>query len=80
MCENNKRPIEKGEDRHPRKMMILHYTNNNIIISHPYYLGVYQDESENSELYQEIIVLGVGTKTKTTAETVVRVTHAITNI
>ena len=43
-------------------MIILHGINNNIIIYHPYYLCGYQDESENWEIYQDIVVLGVRTK------------------
>ena len=31
--------------------MIIHYTNKNILISHPSYSGIYQDETENWELY-----------------------------
>ena len=34
----------KVEDRHTGKMMLLHGMNDNIIISHLYYSGVYQDK------------------------------------
>ena len=44
--------------------MHLNYINNNILISHPFYWGVYQYESKNWELYQEINNFGVGTKAK----------------
>ena len=38
--------------------------NDNRIISHPSYSGVYRDESEKLELYQEIMFFGVETKQK----------------
>ena len=44
--------------------MILNYLNNNILIYHPSYSVMYQDESENWELYQDINSFGVGTKAK----------------
>ena len=49
MClyENKKRTSKKGEKRRPGEMILLCDINKNIPIYHPYYLGVYQDESEN---------------------------------
>ena len=46
----NKSTISKGQDRRTGEIMLLHEINNNIPISRPYSLGVYQDESENLEL------------------------------
>ena len=37
----------KFEDKLPGKIMLLHGINDNMLISHPSYLGVYQDESKN---------------------------------
>ena len=40
--------------------MLLHNINNNILISNPYFLGIYQDESEKWDIYQDIdIFLGL---------------------
>ena len=45
--------------------MLLRVINDNILISHPSYPGVYQDEAKNQELYKEIIIyFWVVTKTK----------------
>ena len=77
--QNEKRPIEKVENRCPGAMMLLHKINNNILISHPPYSILYQHEYENWELYQEINIFLVGNKQKK-AETAVHVTHAIINM
>ena len=55
-------------------MMLLCNINNNILIYHPPYSSVYQDGYEKLDIYQNIIVLGVGTK-----KTVVHITHEIIN-
>ena len=39
--------FKKGYNRHPGEMVLLHYINNNILISNPSLLGVYQEEYEN---------------------------------
>ena len=56
------------KDRRPGKIVFLHDMNDNIIISYPYYSGVYQYKSTKGELYQEInSILGWNqTKTKPT--------------
>ena len=59
-------------------MMLLYYINNNTLISHPFYLGVCQDESEKWYLHQENFVGGCNLN-KNTAETAVHVTHSIIN-
>ena len=57
--------------------MLLHYMNDNILISHPSYLGVYQYEAKN-ESFTKISIFGVGTKSpEKTGETSVQVTVAI---
>ena len=60
--------------------MILHYINNNLLISNRSSSGVYKDEYENLELYQEMNISGVVTEIKKTAELAVHVTHATTKI
>ena len=35
-------------------MILLHGINDNITFTHPYYLGVYQDETKKWDLYKEI--------------------------
>ena len=64
----------------PGERIILRGINNNIPIYHLSYLSVYQDESENWELYQEMNIFGGWNQTKKTAETAVSVTHEIINI
>ena len=59
--------------------MIPHGMNNHILISGMYSWCGYQDEYENWELYQEIIIFGVGTKTGKKSKLAVHVTHAIIN-
>ena len=59
--------------------MLLNNINNDILIYHPSYSGVYQDEFENDISTNRYIVLGIGIKTKN-AETVVCVAHARINI
>ena len=44
--------------------MILHDININRVTYHLSYSGIYQFESENWYLYQDISILGVGNKTK----------------
>ena len=41
----NKSPIQKSEGKRPGEMIIICAINNNIIISHLSYSGLYQDES-----------------------------------
>ena len=53
---NNKRPIGKYEDIHPGEMMFLYKIKNNILISGMLFLGGYQVEYENWDLYQEISI------------------------
>ena len=61
--------------------MLLHNINNNILIYHPSYPDLYQDEAKKRELQKEInIYFWVGTKPKKTYNTVVHLTHAIINI
>ena len=61
-------------------MTLLHDINNNILISHPSYSGVYQDRYEKWELHQEINdYFGWNQKQSKTAETVVNVTPSILN-
>ena len=45
--------------------MLLNHINNNIIIPNPYNSGVYQDEYEKWDFYQEIDIFLVETKQKT---------------
>ena len=54
--------------------------NNNILISFPSSLGVYQYETKNGDISQEINILGGWNQNQETAELVVHVTHAIINI
>ena len=58
-------------------MVLLHDINDHILIPHPYYSGVYQDEAKKQELYKEINIFGVGTKQNKTDKTVVHVTLSI---
>ena len=59
--------------------MIVHDIDNNRLILHPSYLGLYQDEYEIQELYQDInSFLGLEPKQQN-AESMVHVTHAIIN-
>ena len=44
-------------------MMLLHDINNNILISHPSYYAAYQDKYEKYDLYQELNMFWVVTKT-----------------
>ena len=57
--------------------MMLHNINNNILISYPYFLGVYQDKYEKLELYQEIQIFLGWNQNKTPEETVVHVSNSI---
>ena len=60
--------------------MLIYCIDNNIIISHPFYSGLFQDESKNWYLYQDIsIFVGLEPKIKTT-KTAVQVIHAIINM
>ena len=52
-------------------MILLHGINDNILIPHLYYLGVYQDEEKNERLKKDKYVLGVGTKPLKTDKIVV---------
>ena len=49
----------------PGEMVFIHEINNNILISHPFFLGEYQEKYENWELYQEINFGGWEPKLKT---------------
>ena len=40
-------------------MIVLHGTNDNILIPNMSYLGVYQDEEEKWDLYKVIILFGL---------------------
>ena len=60
-------------------MTLLHDIKNNTIIYYISYSDVYQYESENEDLYQEIICLDWN-QTKRNAETLVYTTHEIINI
>ena len=44
--------------------MIIHGINDNILISQPPYLGVYQYKYLKLELYKDINCFGVGTSTQ----------------
>ena len=59
--------------------MLLHGINDNILISHPSSLGVYQYDAKNKTLQRDN--LGEGwNQTPKTDKTKVHVTHAIMNI
>ena len=40
--------------------MLLHGINDNILVPHLYYSGMYQDEAKKWELYKDINILGGG--------------------
>ena len=54
VLKNEIRNIIVFYDIRPGAMMILHDISNNILISQPSYLSLYQDKIENLEIYQEI--------------------------
>ena len=56
--KNKKRPI-KIEDILSGKMILLHGINYNVLIPHPYYSSVHQDEAKNESSKNR-----VGTKPK----------------
>ena len=58
--------------------MLLHNINNNILISHPYYLGVYQYESKNESSTNRLMLLYFN-QIKKNAEIAVHITHSILN-
>ena len=58
--------------------MLLSYKNNNTLTSYPSSLGVYQQEYENWDLYQEINIFGLEPKPEN-AELVVHTTPEIIN-
>ena len=56
-------------------MMFLHYINDNILISRPSCLSVYQDEAKMRDLKKDNFG-GVGTKPEKTDTTVVHISPA----
>ena len=60
--------------------MLLQGIDDNILLSYPYYLGVYQYEAINESSTKRESFFWVGTKPKKTDKSVVHVTHAIINI
>ena len=53
--------------------MLLCGINDNILISRPSYLGLYQYEAFKKDFYKEINIFGVGTKPKKNDKTMVHV-------
>ena len=60
--------------------MLLYDMNNNILISHPHYLGEYKDEYEKWDIYQDINIVWVGKKEKILAGTVMHAPFVIIKI
>ena len=55
-------------------MMLLHDINDNILITHLSYLGVYQDKAKKWDLYKEMIYFGLEPNPPKTDKTVMHVT------
>ena len=60
-------------------MMFLHGINDNLLISHPSYLGVCQDEAKNESSTKRYLLSG-GLEPNFFYKTVVHVTREIINI
>ena len=72
----NKKAIKgllKVEEGHLGKIMLLFSMNSNILIPHPSYLGVYQDEEKTRALQSDKYLFWVGTKKNFFDKTVVHV-------
>ena len=59
--------------------MIINDVNNSMIISHPSYSGIYQDNNGKWDLYQGINMFWFGIKAEKNTETIVHVNHEIFN-